>query len=159
MSARVDLPELSRRESEQTEWKQNVADIDDVVATLAAFANDLQNLGGGYVVCGAREDKDPAGFPTLVRSGLTATRLREVEGTALTRCRGRVSPPIAPLVDELPSDVPDRRILVFIQPATGHAHTFRRGAEGAKHFVRVGRTTIEARNGLLRDLLVRKGAM
>ena len=90
MSPRVDLPELSRRESEQTEWKENVANIDDVVETLAAFANDLQNLGGGYVVCGAREDKDPAGFPTLVRSGMTATRLREVEGTALTRCRERV---------------------------------------------------------------------
>ena len=159
MSPRVDLPELSRRESEQTEWKENVADIDDVVATLAAFANDLQNLGGGYVVCGAREDKDPAGFPTLVRSGLTAARLKEVEGTALTRGRERVSPPIAPLIDVLPSDVADRRILVFIQPATGQAHTFRRGAEGAKHFVRVGRSTIEARNGLLRDLLVRKGAM
>ena len=46
MSARIDLSELSRRESEQTEWKETVADVDDVVATLAAFANDLQNLGG-----------------------------------------------------------------------------------------------------------------
>ena len=159
MSPRVDLPELSRRESEQTEWKENVANIDDVVETLVAFANDLQNLGGGYVVCGAREGKDAAGFPTLVRFGMTWPRLREVEGTVLTRCRERVSPPIAPLVEELPSDEADRRILVFIQPATGHAHTFRRGTEGAKHFVRVGRSTIEARNGLLRDLLVRKGAM
>ena len=44
MSGRIDLVELSRRESEQTEWKENVADPDAVVATLAAFANDLQNL-------------------------------------------------------------------------------------------------------------------
>lgn len=137
MNARVDLQALSRRESEQTEWKENVADIDDVVATLSAFANDLQNLGGGYVVCGARE----------------------VEGTVLSRCRERVSPPIAPLVEELASDTPGQRILVFIQPATGSAHTCRRGSDGAKHYVRVSRSTIEARNGLLRDLLVRKGAM
>ena len=47
----------------------------------------------------------------------------------------------------------------FLQPATGAAHTFRRNKEGANHFVRVGRSTIEARNGLLRDLLVRKGAL
>jgi predicted HTH transcriptional regulator len=39
------------------------------------------------------------------------------------------------------------------------AHSFRRTDEGAKHFVRVGRSTIEARNGILRDLLVRKGGL
>jgi ATP-dependent DNA helicase RecG len=156
---RINLEELARRENEQTEWKENVADVDDVVATLSAFANDLQNLGGGTVVCGAQEKKDAQGFPKLVRVGLTANRLKEVENTVLTRCRERVSPPIAPIVEELPADGDDRRILIFLQPATGAAHTFRRGQEGAKHFVRVSRSTIEARNGLLRDLLVRRGAM
>jgi ATP-dependent DNA helicase RecG len=159
MSARIDLDVLARRENEQTEWKQNVADIDDVVATLSAFANDLQNLGGGYVVCGAKEDKDEYGFPRLVRVGLTANRLKEVEGTTLARCRDRVSPPISPLVEELETDDRQQRILVFLQPSTGSAHTFRRADDGAKHFVRVSRSTIEARNGTLRDLLIRKGAL
>ncbi|MBI2376800.1 MAG: putative DNA binding domain-containing protein [Deltaproteobacteria bacterium] len=158
MTPRVDLKELADRESEQIEWKENVADVDDVVATIAAFANDLQNLGGGYVVCGAKEEKDAEGFPRLVRAGLTANRLKEVENVVLARCRDRVSPPITPLVEELLTDDVARRILVFVQPATDSAHTFRRGHEGAKHFVRVSRSTIEARNGLLRNLLVRKGA-
>jgi ATP-dependent DNA helicase RecG len=155
----IDLNELAQRENEQTEWKENVADIDDVVETLSAFANDLQNLGGGYVVCGVRETKDEHGFPSLVRVGLTASRLREVEGTVVTRCRERVSPPITPLVQQLPTDDPQRRILVFVQPATGAAHTFRRRTDGAKHYVRVSHSTIEARNGVLRELLVRKGAL
>lgn len=155
----INLDELARRESEQTEWQENVADLDDVVATLSAFANDLQNLGGGTVVCGAGEGKDRHGFPVLVRSGLDAKRLKEVENMVLARCRERVSPPITPIVDELPSDNADRRVLAFVQPATGHAHTFRRGHDGAKHFVRVSRSTIEARNGVLRDLLVRRGTM
>ena len=159
MTPRVDLEELASRESEQTEWKENIADVDDVVATLAAFANDLQNLGGGYVVCGVKEEKDAEGFPTLLRAGLTADRLKEVENVVLARCRDRVSPPITPLVEELPTQDEARRILVFIQPATGSAHTLRRGHDGAKHFVRVSRSTIEARNGTLRDLLVRKGAL
>lgn len=159
MTPRIDLAELSRRENEQTEWKENVADVDDVVATLTAFANDLQNLGGGYVVCGAKEEKDAQGFPRLLRVGLTALRLKEVESQVLARCRDRVSPPITPLVEEVSGDHEDRRILVFIQPATGTAHTFRRGHEGAKHFVRVSRSTLEARNGTLRDLLARKGAI
>jgi predicted HTH transcriptional regulator len=155
----IDLRVLANRESEQTEGKENVADIDDVVATLSAFANDLQNLGGGYVVCGAQEEKDAHGFPKLVLTGLTAARFKEIEGTTLARCRDRVSPPIAPLVEELPAEQPDRRILVFVQPATDQAHTFRRGNDGGKHFVRISRSTIEARNGVLRNLLVRKGAL
>ena len=159
MTALVDLDHLARRESEQTEWKENVADVNDVVATLSAFANDLQNLGGGYVVCGAREEKDAHGFPRLVQVGLTSARLKEVENTVLARCRDRVSPPITPLVEEIETDDPQRRILVFLQPATGSAQTFRRDHDGAKHFVRVSRSTIEARNGILKDLLVRKGAL
>lgn len=159
MTAHVDLDQLALRESEQTEWKESVADISDVVATLCAFANDLQNLGGGYVVCGAGEGKDEHGFPKLVRKGLTARRLKEIESATLACCRERVSPPLAPLVEELDTAERERRILIFLQPATGAAHTFRRNKEGAKHFVRVGRSTIEARNGLLRDLLVRKGAL
>jgi ATP-dependent DNA helicase RecG len=159
MKFQIDLDQVARRESEQTEWKESVADIDDVVATLCAFANDLQNLGGGYVVCGATEGEDEHGFPALVRSGLTARRLKEIENATLACCRDRVSPPLAPLLQEVDVDDGARRILVFVQPATGAAHTFRRNKEGAKHFVRVGRSTIEARNGLLRDLLVRKGAL
>lgn len=157
MTEPIDLHQLAEREAEQIEWKENVADIDDVVEALSAFANDLQNLGGGYVVCGAKEDKDEHGFPRLIRTGLTASRLKEVEGRVLTRCRERVSPSIAPRLAELPSDSSDRRILVFIQPSTAHAHCFRRGDGSSKHYVRVGRSTIEARNGILRDLLVRKG--
>lgn len=159
MSARVDLDQLSRRESEQTEWKENVEEIEDVVATLSAFANDLQNLGGGYVVCGAKEERDAHGFAKLVRSGLTASRCKEVEGKVLQLCQERVSPPITPLVEELPTDSDDRRILVFIQPATGTTHTFRRGSDGAKHLVRVSRSTHEARNGTLKNLLVHRGAL
>ncbi|WP_220791931.1 ATP-binding protein [Gluconacetobacter dulcium] len=154
----IDLEQLAIRESEQIEWKENVADVDDVVQTLSAFANDLANLGGGYVICGAQEVKDEHDFPKLVRVGLTSSRLKEVEGQVLQRCRDRVSPPISPLVHEMPSDDPSTRLLIFIQPSTGYAHSVRSGNDGAKHWVRMGRETREARNGTLRELLVRKGA-
>lgn len=156
---RIDLKTLSVRESEQIEWKENVADTDDVVETLSAFANDWANLGGGYVICGAKEEKDEHGFPRLVVTGLTANRLKEVEGRVLTACRDRVSPSIAPLVEELPTDNPDRRILIFIMAATRAAHLFRRGTGAGKHYVRISRQTREARNGILRELLVRKGVI
>lgn len=158
MRPQLDLKALAARESEQVEWKENVADIDDVVATICAFANDLSNLGGGYVVCGAREETDAFGFPRLLRTGLTASRFKEVEGTVLTRCREQVTPPITPLVDELPADEADRRLLIFTVAATKDAHVFRRQGTGA-HYVRIGRSTRQARNGVLLQLLSAKGVV
>ena len=153
----LDLKTLSVRESDQVEWKENVADPDDVAETLSAFANDWSNLGGGYVACGAREEKDEHGFPQVAIVGLSAARLKEVEGKVLTACRDRVSPSIAPLVEELPAESPDRRVLVFIMPSTRSAHLFRRREQAGKYYVRISRETREARNGILRELLVRKG--
>ena len=155
----VDLKTLSVRESDQIEWNENVADTDDVVATLSAFANDWSNLGGGYVICGAKEEKDEHGFPRVEIVGLSATRLKEVEGKVLTACRDRVSPSIAPLVQELLANSQDRRVLVFIMPATRSPHTFRRHEGAGKYYVRISRETREARNGILRELFVRKGAL
>ncbi len=158
-AAQIDLGSLLVRESEQVEWKENVADTEDVVATLCAFANDWSNLGGGYVVCGAVESKDEHGFPKVEVVGLLATRLREVEGKVLTACRDRVSPSIAPLVQEVETSDPARRVLVFVMAATPRAHTFRKGDGTGKHFVRISRETREARNGVLRELLVRKSEL
>ncbi|MDR2706541.1 MAG: ATP-binding protein, partial [Planctomycetaceae bacterium] len=64
----IDLKELSKRESEKVEWKENGDDkniVRNIVKTISAFANDIANTGGGYVVCGAEETKDEFGFPKL----------------------------------------------------------------------------------------------
>ncbi len=157
MTVPLSLKELSAREIARIEWNENVADTDDVAETLSAFANDWANLGGGYVVCGAKEEKDEHGFQRVVLTGLTANRLKEVEGKVLTACRDRVSPSIAPSVEELPSDSPDRRVLGFVISATRHRHLFRRQGSAGKCFVRIGRETREARNGIMLQLMVRKG--
>lgn len=153
---KIDLKELASRESEQVEWKENVADVEDVARTIAAFANDYSNLGGGYVVCGAREARDEHGFQKMEIPGLTAGRLKEIEGRVLALCREKVNPPVAPLLEELPAATEDRRILIFIVPATGDAHTFRSSDDSGKYYIRISRETREARNGVLRELFVRK---
>lgn len=153
MKPNIDLAQIAARESEQVEWKANVADPDDVVRTIAAFANDWANVGGGYVVCGAHEVRDEHGFQKLEAVGLTSSRLKEIEGKVGDLCRKLVQPALSYQLEELPADSPDRRILVFVVPATAYAHSY----HGA-YPVRISRQTVEARNGVLRELLVRKGA-
>lgn len=157
---RIDLKELAARESEQIEWKKQVASIPDVLETITAFANDFQNLGGGYVICGAEEQKDQHGFQTVAYLGLDANRFKEVEGKVMADARAKIDPPVTPLVEELPTEHEGRRVLVFIVPATGLAHSYRSGGEDVStYYVRLGRETVEARNGVLRELLVRRQAM
>ena len=159
MSFSINLKELSQRESETVEWKENGDDkniIASITKTISAFANDIANFGGGYVVCGAKEIKDEYGFPKLKFAGLSANRLKEIEGKVLQHCRDYVSPAIAPLVHELenPEDE-SKRILVFVVSADSKAHTYRDGGV-SNYYVRIGRETREARNGILRQLLENK---
>ncbi|MCX6873651.1 MAG: putative DNA binding domain-containing protein [Verrucomicrobia bacterium] len=159
MNPKIDLSQLASRESEQVEWKKNVADIDNVLRTISAFANDFQNLGGGYVVCGAEEVKDEHGFPKVEFPGITSARFKEIENKVLADCRAKIDPELAPIVEELPGTEEGHRVLVFIVPASNNAHCYRAsGKDASTYFVRVSRETIEARNGVLRELLVRKGA-
>ncbi len=155
-SNRIDLPALAARESAQVEWKENVADAGSVVKTVVAFANDWSNLGGGYVICGARESRDQHGFAKMLLPGLAAARFKEIEGRVLAACQRHVDPPIVPRVEELPAEDAGRRVLVFVVPATGYAHSFRTAKDSGKYYVRVGSSTREARNSQLRELLVRK---
>lgn len=155
----LDLKELSQRESERVEWKENVADIESVIKTAVALANDFSNLGGGYIICGAKEEQDEHGFQKLVQIGLLSSRLKEIEGKVLSDLREKVDPPIVPLTDEIVVN-DERRILVFLIAATGNAHCYRANAkDSSTYYVRIGRETREAKNGILRELLVKKNQL
>jgi ATP-dependent DNA helicase RecG len=155
----IDLKELSKRESERVEWKEGSADIDGIIKTAVAFANDFSNLGGGYIVCGAREEKDEFGFQKLVENGISASVLKQIEGKVMTGLREKTTPPIVPLLEE--KIVADgKRILIFIIPASKNAHSYRAdGKDSSAYYVRIGRETREARNGLYRELLIQKNEL
>jgi predicted HTH transcriptional regulator len=159
MNYNIDLKELSTRESEKVEWKESGDDKDvakSIVKTISAFANDISNMGGGYVVCGAKETKDEFGFQKVIYTGLSSDKLKEIEGKVLAYCRDNVSPSISPITQEM--DNPEdkaTKILVFIVIASPKAHTYRDG-ETSNYYVRMGKETREARNGILTRLLTVK---
>jgi predicted HTH transcriptional regulator len=155
----IDLKELAVRESEKVEWKENGDDKDvirNIVKTISAFANDIANVGGGYVVCGAKETKDTFGFPKVIYSGLSSSKIKEIEGKVLQHCRDYVSPSIAVQFSEI--DNPENastKVLAFIVVASQKAHTYRDG-ERSSYYVRIGKETREAKNGILSQLLTSK---
>jgi ATP-dependent DNA helicase RecG len=120
------LEELLMRESAAVEWKKNVADPEDVVRTLCAFANDIEQRGGGRVVCGVEEITLPDGAKRAGPVGLDPARRKELKGIVPDICRDHVYPPLTPRTEEIavPGN-PERAIVVFEVKASRYAHAFR----------------------------------
>ena len=69
MGIPVDIDKLIRQrvvESSRIEYKADY-NPDAVVRTICAFANDIDNMGGGYIVLGIEDDN---GRPKLPPKGL-----------------------------------------------------------------------------------------
>ncbi|MCP5053091.1 MAG: hypothetical protein GY940_38345 [bacterium] len=153
---KTDWNHLVERESVRVEWKENVANPQNVVKTLSAFANDFRQVGGGRVICGLKEEKNESGKPVAVVVGLDEKRFREIKNKVLDSCHRYVDPPITPGVSEYP--VPNdssRRILVFSVTSSQYAHRYRTKKEDVNYYVRINDETRTA-NGLIPQLLERK---
>ena len=158
----IDVDELLRREDSSVEWKAQVANAEDVVKTLTAFANNFSGtMTEGWVVCGVEQEKDEHGFdrPRLV--GLEASRCKELRGRIPSLCRERVSPPLIPQVfEQVLADDPSRRLLIFHVPASPYAHAFLSSGRGDdQYWIRQDSEKRQARGELLRELLRRKQAL
>ncbi len=82
----------------------------EVVQTVCAFANDLLNLNGGYIVLGVEENE---GRPVLPPRGLDDLDLDLVQKEVHGAC-ARISPSFQPLL--FPGDYQGKAILVIWAP-------------------------------------------
>ena len=68
---------------------------DAILRTLCAFANDFENLGGGYIVIG--QDCDQDGQPIFPPVGLKANELDKIQRELLGYCN-LIQPPYFPIL-------------------------------------------------------------
>lgn len=152
----MDWNQLVQRESARVEWKENVANPQNAVKTLCAFANDFQQVGGGRVLCGLKEEKNEFGEPMAVVVGLDEKRFKEIKNKVLDYCHRYVDPPLTPEVSDYPvENNASRRILVFAVTSSRYAHRYRTKKEDVNYYIRVNDETRPA-DGLIPQLLERK---
>lgn len=143
-------------ESERVEFKASWSPETtgpQVLQTICAFANDLHNLNGGYVVLGVRER---GGRAVLPPEGLQAEQVDKAQKWIRGQCN-RLDPPYFPVMS--PETVGDRLVLVVWVPASDmrpHRAPTARGRR-ARYRVRLGAETVDAeqRGDMLRALLER----
>ncbi len=93
----INLEDLLRQrkvEGDRIEYKAGW-NPDPTLHTLCAFANDFENLGGGYVVIG--QDCDESGLPVFPPMGLPDNQLDRIQRELLGFCN-LIQPPYFPML-------------------------------------------------------------
>lgn len=147
-----DLLHLRAIEGSRVEFKANFGDINEyqVLRTVSAFANDLLNLNGGYLVLGVEE---VGGRPVLPPVGLDPTKIDDIQKKVFELCHS-ITPSYQPLVFPVVFD--SKEIIVIWAPG-GDNRPYQASGKKNKgdidYYVRLGAVTSAARGDTLRQLL------
>jgi len=137
-------------EWERLEFKQGW-NPEDVLHSVCAFANDLHNWGGGYIVIGVAEQK---GRPLFPPEGLEAEQVDAIQKKVLELAH-KIQPTYFPIMQ--PYVLQEKHLLVLWCPAGDHrmytapASLSKEGARAP--YIRIGSNSIVARGESLRQLL------
>jgi ATP-dependent DNA helicase RecG len=140
--------ESSRCEYKKT-WNDPIREA--AIRTICAFANDFQNLNGGYILIGI-EDKE--GKPILPPHGLDGLNLDRIQKEIRGQCE-RIDPKYQPII--APETYMGKQLIVLsvppgdVRPYSAPEH----GGKGAsrEYYVRVGSETLVAKGELLTQLM------
>jgi ATP-dependent DNA helicase RecG len=148
-----DLVHSRRIESARLEFKGTWSDLsrDQTIRTVSAFANDLHNLNGGYIVIGIDES---GGQPVLPPRGLGAFDLDQLQREIRGACE-RIEPKYFPLIS--PEVFLGQSILVLWCPG-GDVRPYSAPESSQKgsdrhYYVRVGSETVVAKREILTQLM------
>lgn len=121
--------------------------------TICAFANDYQNLNGGYVVFGIAEEN---GRPILPPKGLTPSEIEQAQRWLRGQCRS-MRPSLEPILS--PETYREQQILVVWIPASQNRPHRAPDARGAwKYWIRVGESTVDAEVSGRLEMLIEQTA-
>lgn len=98
MALPINITELINRrvvENARVEYKRNW-NPEPILHSICAFANDIDNWGGGYIIIGVEEED---GMPKLPVSGLTPDSIDRINKELLQKCN-LIEPRYVPIVEQ-----------------------------------------------------------
>lgn len=151
----INLNDLLRQrtvEGERIEYKTGW-NPDPIIRTLCAFANDFENLGGGYVVIW--QNCDPNGQPIFPPRGLAEHELDRIQLELLAACQS-IQPAYFPVLSL--EEVEGRKVIVLWAPGGQNRPYKAPAAVTAKHrslhyYIRRYSSTVEAKGETEQELL------
>ncbi|MCK5242000.1 putative DNA binding domain-containing protein [bacterium] len=120
------------------------------IRSICAFANDLYNLNGGYIILGIEEQN---GRPVLPPRGFDEASIDTIQKEITGACKGHISPEYLPLISV---ESFQNKIILIIRAPAGDNRPYEaptRQGKGKSYYIRSGASTIEASGDLRRQLL------
>lgn len=152
MSLPINITDLIHGKSiewERLEFKKGW-NPEEVAHTLCAFANDLNNWGGGYIIIGINENN---GLPKLPPAGLQQEQLDKIQGEVLLLAN-QILPNYYPIMQ--PYQLQGKQILVLWCPAGDnrpYTALSTQGQKGQRYpYIRFGSRSVIAKGDNLRRL-------
>jgi ATP-dependent DNA helicase RecG len=151
----INLNDLLRQrtvEGERIEYKAGW-NPDPIIRTVCAFANDFENLGGGYVVVG--QDCDASGRPVFPPVGLAEDLIDKIQRELLAHCQ-LIQPPYFPM---LSIEEVEGRVLIVLRAPGGQNRPYKApeavtaNKKTWRHYIRRYSSTVEARGETEQELL------
>ena len=148
-----DLLSQRRVEGDRIEYKAGW-NPDPILRTICAFANDFENLGGGYVIIG--QDCDDDGRPIFPPKGVPGDALDRLQRELLQYCN-LIQPPYFPILSL--ERFEERNLVVLwapggqTRPYKVPTHVTAPKKRDRRHYIRRYASTIEARGEDERELL------
>ena len=152
------LLKKERVESNRIEFKAswNQMTVPSIYRSICAFANDFDNIGGGYIVVGAEECDGVCVRPV---KGIDESQLDEIQKHLLAHCK-YMDPEYSPVISIEEAD--ERKVLVIWVPS-GESRPYKipenvNSCKGVdkKFYIRFGSVTKEAKGNELNELLALK---
>jgi ATP-dependent DNA helicase RecG len=147
-----DLLHQRKVEGDRIEYKASW-NPDPIMRTLYAFANDFQNLGGGYVVIG--QDCDESGVAVFPPVGLPENQLDPVQQELLGFCN-LIQPPYFPMLSI--EEIEGKHLIVLWAPG-GQNRPYRvpksvtAKRKEHRYYIRRYSSTVEAKGDDERELI------
>ena len=150
-----DLIHQRKVERTRIEYKEDW-NPEPIIHTITAFANDFDNMGGGYILIGVAEE---SGRPRLPLEGLDPDSLDEIQQDLLNKCNF-IEPRCIPVIE--PYNVDGKEILVLWIPGgedrpykcPEKIYTQKGGEKSPKaYYIRKGARTLKANAREERELI------
>jgi ATP-dependent DNA helicase RecG len=134
----------------KAKWDENIKA--HVIRTICAFANDILNLNGGYIIIGVEEGERGAKLPPR---GLNESKIDSLQREINGACRN-IKPHYIPIL--FPEVYQEKIVLIIWAPgsdARPHKAPENVNQKGSQqyYYIRQGSETIQARGELLRQLM------
>ena len=150
-----DLIHQRKVERTRIEYKENW-NPEPIIHTITAFANDFDNMGGGYILIGAAEEN---GRPRLPLEGLDPDSIDDIQMDLLNKCNF-IEPRCIPVIE--PYNIDGKDILVLWVPGgedrpykcPEKVYTQKGGEKSSKaYYIRKGARTLKANAREERELI------